>query len=207
MKVNAVIRHMVIGDFFVNAGFSVFAPVMAIFITKQIAGGTIETVGFGAAIVQIAKVLVELPLAHILDRDHGEYDDFISLMFGSILIAAVPFLYLFATQVSHIYLIQAIYGVGIAFTAPPWYAIFSRHLDKDQESFEWTLDSVSIGLAAAAAAAAGGVLADKFGFNFVFVMAGILAIIGGVIQIFIFKHLRRKVPRGGIHPEPDKVTV
>jgi MFS family permease len=206
MKINIVVRTLVMADFFVNAGFSVFAPVMAIFITHQISAGSIETVGFASAIVQISKVLVELPLAKVLDRDHGEYDDFYSMIFGSILIAAVPFLYLIATQVVHIYLISALYGVGIAFTAPPWYAIFSRHLDKFQESFEWTLDSVSIGLAAAGAAAVGGILAEKFGFHFVFIIGGVMAIFGGVMQLKIFHHIKKKVPRGQVRPEPEKVV-
>jgi MFS family permease len=205
MKINSVIRYLVIGDFFVNAGFSVFAPILAVFITKQVDGGTIATVGFAAAIVQITKVIIELPISKILDKNHGEYDDFVSLIFGSTLIALVPFMYLMASQVFHLYIISAIYGTGIAFTVPPWYAIFSRHLDKFQESFEWTLDSVSIGLAAAAAAAGGGILAQRFGFHFVFIAGGIFAIFGGAMQLKIFAHIRRKVPRGQVRPEPDKI--
>ncbi|OGN16695.1 MAG: hypothetical protein A3C88_02675 [Candidatus Yanofskybacteria bacterium RIFCSPHIGHO2_02_FULL_50_12] len=205
MKVNAVIRYLVMGDFFVNAGFSVFAPVLAIFVTGQIVGGSIETVGFAAAIVQIFKVIVELPVARILDRNHGEYDDFVSLIFGSTLIATVPFLYLGASEIIHVYIIQAIYGIGIAFVVPPWYAIFSRHLDKLQESFEWALDSISIGVAAAGAAAAGGYLAQHFGFHFVFIIGGIFAIFGGAMQILIFKHLKGKVPRGQVRPSGEKV--
>ena len=204
MKVNSVIRYLVIGDFFVNAGFSVFAPILAVFITRQIAGGTIATVGFAAAIVQIMKVIVELPVSKILDKNHGEYDDFVSLIFGSTLIALVPFMYLMASETLHLYLIAAIYGTGIGFVVPPWYAIFSRHLDKFQESFEWSLDSISIGISGAAAAAIGGVLAEKFGFNFVFVAGGIFAVFGGAMQLKIFSHIRRKVPRGQVKPMPDK---
>lgn len=209
MKVNQVIRTLVLSDFFVNAGFSVFAPVLAIFVTNQIHGGTIQVVGFGAAIVQIFKILIELPVSRLLDKHRGEYDDFWSLIFGSILIALVPFLYLFATQVIHVYIIEAIYGMGIAFSAPPWYAIFSRHLDKLQESFEWTLDSVSIGLGAAAAAAAGGWLAQHYGFNFVFIIAGIFAIFGGAMQIKIYRNLWSRVQSASgveVTPQPQKIA-
>ncbi len=205
MKINRVIRTLVLADFFVNAGFSVFGPVVAIFITRQIVGGTIEAIGFGAALVQICKIVVELPLSKILDKNHGEYDDFYSLIIGSTLIAIVPFAYLFANTITHIYLIQALYGIGIAFVIPPWYAIFSRHLDKTHESFEWTLDSISIGLAAAGAAALGGIIAQRFGFNIVFILGGIFAVFGGLMQIFIFKDLKAKVPQGQVKPEPDRV--
>lgn len=204
MKVNHVIKTLVLSDFFVNAGFSVFAPIFAIFVTKQISGGTLEVVGFAAAIVQIAKILLEIPIAKFLDRNHGEYDDFYSLIFGSFLIAMVPFMYLIATEVKHLYFISALYGMGIAFTVPPWYAIFSRHLDKLNESFEWSLDSVAIGLSGAGAAAVGGILAQKFGFNFIFVVGGIFAIFGGLNQIRIFKDLKEKVGKGEVLPKPDK---
>ncbi|HVZ11239.1 MAG TPA: MFS transporter [Candidatus Paceibacterota bacterium] len=205
MRINPVIRYLVIADFFVNAGFSFFAPVLAIFITGQIKGGTIEAVGIGTAIVQIIKVVFELPIARILDRNHGEYDDYVSLVFGAVLITLVPFLYLLASTITHMYIIQAIYGLGIAFVLPPWYAIFSRHVDPTQESFEWTLDSVSIGIAAAAAAAAGGFLAQRFGFDFVFLAAGALAILGGVLQCKIFRYLKSKVSRGQVRPVGEKV--
>lgn len=204
MKINHVIKTLVLSDFFVNAGFSVFAPIFAIFVTKQIGGGTIEVVGFAAAIVQIAKISLEVPIARFLDKNHGEYDDFYSLILGSVLIAIVPFMYLIATEVKHIYFISALYGIGIAFIVPPWYAIFSRHLDKLNESFEWSLDSIAIGIAGAGAAAIGGILAQKFGFNFVFAIGGIFAIFGGLNQIRIFKDLKKKVGRGQVLPQPDK---
>lgn len=204
MKINHVIKTLVLSDFFVNAGFSVFAPIFAVFITKQIQGGSLEVVGFAAAIVQIAKVSLEIPIAKFLDKNHGEYDDFYSLIFGSFLVAMVPFMYLIASEVKHVYFISALYGAGIAFIVPPWYAIFSRHLDKLNESFEWSVDSVAIGIAAALAAALGGILAQKFGFNFVFLMGGIFAIFGGLNQIKIYKDLKEKVGRGQVIPRPDK---
>ena len=204
MKVNHVIRIVVLSDFFVNAGFSIFAPVFAVFVTKQINGGTLEVVGFAAAIVQIVKVSLEIPIARFLDKNHGEYDDFYSLILGSFLIAMVPFMYLIATEVKHLYFIATLYGAGIAFVVPPWYAIFSRHLDKLNESFEWSLDSVAIGIAGAGAAAIGGILAQRIGFNFVFVIGGIFAIFGGLNQIKIYKDLKKKVGRGQVIPQPGK---
>lgn len=205
MRINHVIRTLVLSDFFVNAGFSVFAPILAIFVTKQIQGGSLEVVGFAAAIVQIFKVGFEIPIAYFLDKDHGEFDDFYSMILGSFLIAMVPFMYLLATTVGHIYIISAMYGIGIAFLTPPWNAIFSRHLDKMHENIEWSLESVSIGIAGAGAAAIGGILAQRFGFNFVFLAGGLFAIFGAINQIKIFKDLKEKVSRGEVKPSPDRI--
>src|SRR3989344_3168297 len=204
MRINHVVRTMVLSDFFINAGFSVFAPVFAICITGQIQGGSLQVVGFAAAIFQIFKSSLQIPIAKVLDRDHGEYDDFYSMIFGTSLIATVPFWYIFASEPIHIYIIQAIYGIGGAFAIPPWYAIFSRHIDNLKENVEWSFDSVAIGIGGASAAAIGGILADKFGFQFIFLFGGMLAIFGAVNQIKIFKDLKEKVGQGEVVPQPDK---
>lgn len=206
MKINHAIRTLVVSDFFINAGFSVFAPVFAIFVTQQVQGGSLQVVGFAAAIFQIFKSGLQIPIARYLDKNHGEYDDFYSMVFGTALVVIVPFAYIFASTANHIYFIQAIYGIGAAFTIPPWYAIFSRHLDKMQENVEWSLDSIAIGVGAAASAAVGGILADKFGFQFVFIAGGILAVFGGIQQLRIFKDLKGKVPRGVVKPLPDRTS-
>ena len=203
MRINHVIRTLVVSDFFINAGFSVFAPVFAIFVTKQIDGGTLAVVGFAAAIFQIFKSGLQIPIAKYLDKNHGEYDDFYSMVFGTFLIALVPFLYLFATKTSHVYMIQALYGIGASFAIPPWYAIFTRHVDKMQENVEWSLDSIAIGIGAATSAALGGFLAEKFGFRFVFLLGGMLAVFGAIQQIKIFRDLKGKVSQGTVRPLPD----
>ena len=206
MKINHTIRTLVISDFFINSGFSMFGPVFAIFVTRQIGGGSLEVIGFATAIFQIFKSGLQIPIAKYLDKNHGEYDDFYSMILGTSLIVLVPFAYLFATTANHIYIIQAVYGIGAAFTIPPWYAIFSRHLDKMRENVEWSMDSIAIGIGAAGSAAIGGILAQKFGFQLVFVIGGILAIFGGVQQLRIYKDLKGKVPRGIVKPLPDKAT-
>lgn len=203
MRISHVIKTLVISDFFINAGFSVFAPVFAVFVTKQIDGGSLEVIGFAAAIFQSFKAGLQIPISRYLDKNHGEYDDFYSMVFGTALVALIPFLYLFASTAVHIYIIQAIYGIGAAFAIPPWYAIFSRHLDKLKENVEWSLDSVAIGIAGALSAAMGGILAQKFGFEFVFIAGGIFAVLGAILQLKIFHDLKGKVARGMVKPLPD----
>ena len=204
MKINHVIRTLILSDFYFNMGLGLFGPIFAIFITKQIAGGSIEVVGFAAGITQLFKVILQIPIAKYLDKNHGEYDDFYSMILGGALISLSPFLYIFATETYHIYLIQALYGIGLAFLVPPWYAIFSRHLDKLHENIEWSFESVAIGIAAAASAAIGGIMANRFGFQTVFIIAGVLSFISIFNQLKIFNDLKAKVKQGVVKPQPDK---
>jgi len=206
MKINHVVRVLITSDFLINSGFSVFAPVFAVFITQQITNGSLEVVGFATAIAQVFKVTFQIPVARYLDRNHGEYDDFYSLIMGSVLTASVPFLYFFASAAHHIYIIQAIYGIGLALAVPPWFAIFTRHIDKMQENIEWSFESIAIGISAAVSASLGGVLAQRYGFENLFLIGGCLAILGASFQIKIFRDLKAKVARGQVKPLPDRTT-
>ena len=204
MKINRVIRTLVTSDFLLISGFAVFGPVFAVFITQNIEGGTLAIIGFTAAVFQIFKSSLQIPIASYLDKNHGEKDDYYALIIGSFLIALVPFLYLFASRPIHLYVINAIYGLGAAFAIPPWNAIFTRHIDKMHESTDWAVESVSIGIGAASAAALGGILAEKFGFQVVFLVAGVVATAGAITLVKIYSSLMEKVPRGQVLSKPDK---
>ncbi|KKR88653.1 MAG: hypothetical protein UW43_C0002G0075 [Candidatus Yanofskybacteria bacterium GW2011_GWA1_44_21] len=170
--------------------------------TKQITGGSLAVVGFAAAIFQIFKSIIQIPVARVLDKTKSQNDDFYSMLFGSLIVGIVPFLYIFATESYHVYIIQAIYGIGAGFSIPPWFAIFSKHLDKLHENIEWSMESIGIGISGAVAAAVGGILAQKFGFNFVFIIGGIVAVFGALQQIRIFDDIKKKI--GRVKPVPDR---
>ena len=204
MRVNQVIKTLVVSDFLLISGFAVLGPIFAVFIAQKIEGGTLGIIGFTAAVFQITKSFLQIPIANYLDKNHGEKDDFYSLIIGSFLIALVPFLYIFAFKPIHLYLINVIYGMGAAFAIPPWNAIFTRHIDKMHESTDWAVESVSIGIGAASAAALGGILAEKFGFQVVFAVAGVVAIAGAVTLIKIYSELREKVGRGQVFSKSDR---
>lgn len=195
---------LITSDFFINAGFSVFAPIFAVFVTNQIIDGDIRVVGFAAAIAQIVKATLQIPVARWLDKNHGEYDDFYSMVAGSCIVASVPFLYLFATHAWHIYAIQAWFGVGTALAVPPWYAIFTRHIDKMRENVEWSLESVAIGISGAGSAALSGIIVATFGFQWAFFLGGILAVLGALMQTRIYWDLRTFVGKQEVQAFPDR---
>lgn len=184
--INKVIRVLVLGDVMFFSAFGLIGPIFAVFITNQIAGATIATAGFAATINLLTRSLAQMPVARYIDRHKGEKDDFMFMVLGSMLISVVPFIYLFIETSIHLYLAQVILGVGGALSNPGWYAIFTRHIDKEKEGTEWTLENIGVGLAAAGAAAIGGVLAQRLGFHNLFLIVGILSLIGLVIQVSLY---------------------
>ncbi len=204
-NINPVVKTLVIVDFFYNSAFSSFAPVFAIFITSQIAGGSASVAGFATATYWIVKSIFQLPVARFLDKTDGEKDDFWAMFFGYFLSSFMPLAYIFASEPWHLYVIQGVYGFIMAWTVPAWYSIFTRHVDKWRISFEWSLESVfSVGLATAGAAALGGYLVDKFGFNVVFLAASLVSLTISLFLLNIRKHLSPQDHRERIFPERER---
>ena len=164
-----------LSDIFVFTGFGLIEPILAIFIKENMVGGTIFAAGIASTIYLVTKSLVQLPFARYVDsHDHK----LIWLKLGSALIVTVPFLYMLAKEIHFIYAIQIIYGIGAGLAYPAWLGIWSSNIDKDHQSFEWSFYYTLVGLGTAMTAIMGAAVAEYVGFNYTFLLVGILSFIG-----------------------------
>ncbi|OHA15500.1 MAG: hypothetical protein A3A10_02390 [Candidatus Tagabacteria bacterium RIFCSPLOWO2_01_FULL_42_9] len=184
--INKIIKVLILSEFLIVSAFGFIAPIFALFIIDKIKGGTIETVGYASALYWVAAILIRLPIARYIDKTKTEKDDFLFMIFGSILIAAVPFLFIVSAKIWHIYLIQMLYGLGYSLRLPGWYAMFTRHIDKGKEGYEWSFDSLIAGAGSGVTAAVGGILAAKWGFGVLFTLVGAISIAGSISLIFLY---------------------
>jgi len=187
--INKVIRTLIQADLVFLAAFGLISPIFAVFITDQIKGGNVEVVGFSAAVYWIIKSILQIPISEILDKKRGEKDDFYFLICGTILAALVPIGYIFSSLPWHVYLLQAIYGMGMAMAFPSWSAIFTRHIDRGKEAFEWGLESTALGFGTGLTGAIGGILVAYFGFDLLFVIVSILALVGALLPLMIRREM------------------
>ncbi len=174
---NRTIILLMLSDIFVITGFGLMAPVLAIFIKENLVGGTILAVGIASTIFFVTKCIVQLPFSRYVD-DHNNKIRW--LIVGTFLIAIVPFLYIYAnkTNVYAIFFAQVIYGIGSGLAYPTWVGLWTLHLDKKHESFEWSLYSTLTGFGTAATATIGAAIAQFIGFSYTFILVGILSLIG-----------------------------
>lgn len=207
-KVNRVIPIIIVSDFLLTMSASLLAPVFALFVTQTISGGRVEVVGFAIAIYWIVKSVLQLPIASYLDRNHGEVDDYYfmiaGLMFGSLIMLS----YYFVTKTWHIYLLQALQGVGDAFLLPPFYAIFTRHIDPGNEGFEWSLrSSFSFGGGAALGGALGGLLLAAIGFRKIFLVSSVFYVASAAVLLLMKPYIIPRTPKtvGRIPLEQKKI--
>lgn len=197
--VNRVVLTMVYADFLLISATGFISPISAIFITTQIAGATIATVGFVTMLFWVVKSAFQIPVSAYVDARRGERDDFKMMVAGCLVTAVVPLLYyFFAREIWHVFAIETLNGIGYAMSVPTWLAIFTRHIDKHRESSEWTLHSNAIGLGFAATAAIGGVLADRFGFRVLFLLVSAFTFIGVVGLLYIKDEMLASDGRDGI---------
>ena len=183
--INKVIRILIASDFLLQSGWGLIGPIFAIFLTKQIQGGSLEMVGFIAATYWVTKSIVQPFIANFLDMKRGEKDDFHFLVRGMYIANLIPLGYAFSTQPWHIFTLEFIRGLAMACVVPSWAAIFTRHIDRGREAFSWSIESTGIGFAAGLAGAFGGVLVGILGFKAVFTLVSFFGLISSSILLLI----------------------
>lgn len=191
-----------ITDIFYFTGFGLIAPIVAIFIKEDLTGGTIFAAGIATTLFILVKSVVQLPFSKYVDKHDNKL---LWLKIGYGLIIFNPFIYLLADHINYIYLAEVIHGIGSGIAFPAWLGLWSTHLDKGHESFEWSLYSTVVGLGAAATAGIGAAMAQYLGFTVTFLFVGIMAICSFITLFFLEKkvenpkkssakqyHIRRK---------------
>lgn len=181
-SVNVVVRLLIVSDILmIMSRWGLIAPIFAIYITKHIDGGNLEVVGIATTIYLLSKSLLQIPASAVLDRIKGERDDFLAIVIGSLVMTIIPIFYVFIDSPWQLYAVQFVYGLAAAFAFPSWMAIFTRHIDKEREGMEWGMYFTFTDLSTAVAAALGGVVAYRYGFNSLFVVAGIISFLGIIV--------------------------
>ena len=206
---NKVVKTLIISDFFLNLGWGLLSPVFALFILEKITGSNAikaaEVAGLAALFYWITKSMFEIPIGYILDKKHGEKDDFWLMVIGTFVSIIAPVGYLFSTQPWHIYLWQVIHAIGMSMSLPSWLAIFTRHIDKGKEGFQWSVETTSIGLGAGIAGGVGGVICSYFGFTTLFILVALLNFVSGICLLFIKNNIFAR--RDGINAIMDRPSV
>lgn len=195
MPINKTIKLLMFSDIFVLTGLGLIEPILAIFIKENLIGGTIFIAGIASTIFIVTKSIVQLPFSKYVD---SHKDKIKWLIIGTFLISLVPFIYIFAKDIKLIFLAQIIHGIGSGLAYPTWLGLWSTHLDKKHESFEWSLYSTLTGIGTALTAAVGAAIAQFIGFAYTFALVGIMSLIGCLI-LFGLEKKKSKLKKPNIY--------
>ena len=206
--ISKLIKILILGDVMFNIGWGFLGPVFALFILDNIAvqgaGEAAKIAGFASLIYWFVKSALQIPIGRYLDKNHGEKDDLWSMIIGLFLTGLTPLGFLISSQPWHIYASQVLHAVGMAMFIPSFLAVFSRHIDKGEEAFEWGLKSTFLGLGIGTAGALGGILAARFGFSIIFILASLLSFTSSFLLLLINKDV---IPKDQTLPKIPRFKI
>lgn len=192
IKINKVIEYLTFSDILMMSGWGLISPIIAVFFTEQIKGGSVQLAGLAAAAYFLTKSIVQIPVARYIDVRRGERDDYRVMIIGSLLITISAFLYIVIQYPWQVFLVQVIYGIGGGFSYPSWLAIFTRHIDRKEEGFEWSIYYTTIDLGAALTSGLGALLVAQLGYKPVFAIVGVLSLLGTFFLAGITRNLKKR---------------
>ena len=173
-----IIKLLILSDIFLIMGFGLIDPFLAVFIKDNITNGSLLAAGFATTLFLITKSIVQLPFSKYVDshKDKIKY-----LVIGTIIISLTPFIYILSNKIEYIYIAHVIRGIGSGLAVPTWLSLFTTHIDKGKESYEWSIYATLVSLGIALSGLVGATLASFLGFRFTFFMVAILSLIGASI--------------------------
>ncbi|OGH84714.1 MAG: hypothetical protein A2261_01835 [Candidatus Magasanikbacteria bacterium RIFOXYA2_FULL_44_8] len=183
-----ILRALILSDLFLLGGFGLIQPIFAVFMIDKISGTTVLAIGVATAIQLLTKAVFQIIVGRWTDEEPGNKRELLTLFVGSLMMSAVPFGYVFATNLNHIYVLQFVYGLGSALAFPGWMVIFQRYTRAEKTGYEWSVYNTIISLGTAAAAFLGAYMADLYSFAHLFVGVGVLSLVGTSFIIHVFKH-------------------
>ena len=199
---NKKLLLLILSDILILSSFGLLGPIFAIFITDTIEGGSIVAAGLATTIFLVVKSTVQLPLSkYFIDKEKHKTR---SLLLGTFLIITVPFIYFFARHVNVIFIAQAVYGLGAALAYPAWFSLFTTYIDGKHKGFEYTLWSTGVGIGSALAAFSGAKIADILGFQILFFVVGIIALLGFLLLIILDRIETRKKIRAIVNKSKSR---
>ncbi|MEM0317671.1 MAG: MFS transporter [Candidatus Nezhaarchaeales archaeon] len=196
MRLNSVVKSLIILDTNMLAASGLITPIFAIFVANNIIGGSAAVVGVATSIYMVLFSIVRLISAYYVDKVLNETQRIALLSTGTIIVGASFLLYVFATYPWQVYVLQALNGIGTALRYSSIMSLFTRYIDKGHESLEWGFYAVSTSLGQAAAASIGGLLADHFGFSTVFVIVGVIILMSSITSPSLHREVKRAYTAG-----------
>lgn len=189
IKLNRIIKYLILADLAFWSGCGLIAPVFAIFIADNIVGGNAVVAGIAFGIYWTVKSFFQYPIGLYLDGNRGDKDDYFFLVFGFLISSLVPVGYTFVQYPWQVFILQVFYGIGMAMSIAGWRALFTRSIDKGQESGQWSLDDALLGFGQGIFGLVSGLAVFYFGFKFTFIISSCL----GLMSVILLLQLRSNI--------------
>lgn len=177
------LRLLLLCNYLNTLGFSMFAPLYALFALGI--GAEPLQIGIGWAIYMVLSGALIIAFGRL--EDHVSYR--LHLIIGGYFwLAIVSLLFLLVNNTAGLFVVLAMNAIGVGMLVPASRAVYGAMEDKGREASEWSLFDGGTRIVMGLAALIGGLLIKIEGFKAVFVLMFIIQLIAAVISLRLIKY-------------------
>lgn len=177
------LRFLLLCNYLSTLGFSMFAPLYALF-ALGIGAEPLE-IGIGWAIYTILSGILIITFGRL--EDHAAHRIYL-IIGGYFWLAVVTPLFLLVESTLSLYMVLAMSAIGVGMLVPASRAVFGAMEDKGREASEWSLFDGGVRIVMGLAAVLGGLLVKVGGFRAVFLSMFIIQLLAAVVSIKLLKY-------------------
>lgn len=193
-KINRVLIYLTFSDVFSWGTFTIISALTGLYLARKLGQNTIEYVGIGTAIYFFVRGVTQIPIGHITDKYKKDKDEIFLLAFGIILMG-IPFLfYPRISQPYHYYILQTVFGLGVALNLTSWRILFALNTDGGRKGRQYARYETIMSVCTGVLSIVGGIIAnmgDKY-FDMVISSAGFFIILASLWVLLIYLYEDRK---------------
>lgn len=183
LKQKSIIRSYIISESLIWSAWNAVFPIMAIYITTMVQGGTIESAGIAYSIHLVFRVIFEISIGKTL-HNASDRKKFAISVIGLTLMTIAYTGFVLSKNIWCVFGLYALLGTGIGIASPAKNSLFAMHLNKNKSASQWASYDAITFLCTAIASAVGGMFATKFGFDALFTLVAILNFLGIIPYIY-----------------------
>ncbi|MFH1186708.1 MAG: MFS transporter [Candidatus Levyibacteriota bacterium] len=185
-QVNPLVKSFIISEAFLWSSWNFVIPIFAIFVANKVAGGNINIAATGFSTYYISRIIFELVSSKYFSKSTDNKKLKVTIL-GIAFISIAYFGFAFTKTVVPIFIFYILAGTGLGIASPLKNSLFSTHLDKDKEPFEWSIYDTVIFMGMAMATALGGFIASTYGFSVLFILAAIVNLLAAFPYILFVR--------------------
>jgi len=185
-SVNPLVKVFILSETFLWSGWNLVIPIFAIFAANEIQGSNIKIAATTYSTYLIVRVITELIAGKYLSGKKDAKKIFNTII-GTFIIAVSFIGFGLSNTVLPLFIFFGTIGIGMGISAPAKYSLFSCHLDKGKEAFEWSIYDATIFTGMALSIVLGGFIAAEYGFKLLFFAASLVNFIAIVPYLLYFR--------------------
>ena len=176
MRLSRITRILLIGANIWYFGEGMMGPLFAVF-AEKVGGDILDITWAWATYLVITGVMYILVGKLINGKKYKEK----VMVFGYALNALFTFGYLFVSNPTQLFLVQAGIGLAEAICTPAWDSLYAKNLTDDMDSYAWGLSTGQSQIVTGIAFGIGGLIIHFISFEVLFITMGIIQLGAAVV--------------------------